>query len=273
MVAGPNGSGKSTLIEALRSNPDIQLPPTYINADDLKRQHRLDATAAQRTATELRARALAERRDFMYETVMSHPSKLAELQAARIAGYRITVHFVATDDADVNVQRVAMRVAAGGHDVPVDRIRERYVRTMRLAPAALTLADDALLFDNTMRGAEGGLSLQGRLVESRLQLQTARPAAWAARLSAEMSERAAELKKLHDGNRTGAPMESALLNGGVTEGVIEHAGLHYVVQRVDRSRVIHDRALIVGRDLKLNQAYRLGYLAGMAKVEGLPRER
>jgi predicted ABC-type ATPase len=271
MVAGPNGSGKSTLIEALRSNPDVELPRAYINADDLLRAHRLDTATAQTTAAELRGRAVSEGRDLMYETVMSHPGKLAELQAARLRGYHITIHWVATDDADVNVKRVAMRVAAGGHGVPEDRIRARYARTMRLAPVALTLADDALVFDNTRRGSEGGLDLQGRLIEGRLELATTRPAAWAARLAAEMSERASELEKLHAWTRTGMPLQWAHLEAGVSEGIIECVGSHHAIQRVDLVPVIHDHALINGREILLNRAYRIEYTHGVAKVEALPR--
>src|SRR5688500_6507486 len=95
MVAGPNGSGKSTLIAALRAS-QAALPELYINADDLQRVHGMDAYAAQRLATELRASALRHGRSFMYETVMSHPSKLAELQLAALRGYRSTVYIVAT---------------------------------------------------------------------------------------------------------------------------------------------------------------------------------
>ena len=82
---------------------------------------------------------------------MSHPGKIAELQAAKQAGYHIIVLLVATNYPDINVQRVRIRVAARGHDVPEDRIRARYTRTLALAPAAITLADQAFVFDNTQR--------------------------------------------------------------------------------------------------------------------------
>src|SRR5690242_14104126 len=95
MVAGPNGSGKSTLIAALRAS-QATLPELYVNADDLQRERGIDAYAAQKLAAALRAGALHAGRSFMYETVMSHPSKLVELQAAALCGYHNTVYFVAT---------------------------------------------------------------------------------------------------------------------------------------------------------------------------------
>lgn len=164
MIAGPNGSGKSTLIAALRADSRFDLPDLYINADDLQCDRGLgNAREAQHLAIKLRAEAIARRHDVMYETVMSHPSKIAELQAAKNAGYHITVLLVATGDPDVNVNRVAVRVAAGGHDVPEARIRGRYTRMLALAPAAIALADQAVVFDNT-GGGETGLGLSQQAV-------------------------------------------------------------------------------------------------------------
>ena len=81
IVAGANGSGKSTLISALRADPTIisSLPRLHVNADDIERDTAFNSAAAQHPASEMRARAIAERRDLMCETVMSRPSKVAEL--------------------------------------------------------------------------------------------------------------------------------------------------------------------------------------------------
>lgn len=87
MIAGPNGSGKSTLIAALRADSRFDLPALYVNADDLLRERSLcDPREAQQLANELRAQAIVNRQDVMYETVMSHPSKIAELQSAQKSG-------------------------------------------------------------------------------------------------------------------------------------------------------------------------------------------
>lgn len=184
MIAGPNGSGKSTLIAALRADPRFDLPELYVNADDLQRERGLaDARQAQQLANEQRAEAVAQRRDVMYETVMSHPSKIAELRAAKQAGYHITVLLVATNDPDINVRRVRLRVAALGHDVPEDRIRGRYTRTLALAPAALALADQAFVFDNSNSGETGlGLSQQAVLMDGRLIPARDETSPWVARL-------------------------------------------------------------------------------------------
>ena len=47
-------------------------------------------------------------------------------------GYRISLHFIELPSEDFAVQRVAMRVAAGGHSVPEVDVRRRYHRGLAL---------------------------------------------------------------------------------------------------------------------------------------------
>jgi predicted ABC-type ATPase len=277
MVAGPNGSGKSTLTDALQADKSVQLPALYINADAIAKAQGFDAATAQRAATQRRERAVAERRDLMYETVMSHPSKVAELQRAKTAGYTVVVHFVAIDDPSINVQRVALRVAGGGHDVPSDKIRERHARTLALAPAALSHADDALVFDNSRRGAAGGLELQAKLHEGRLELLTTAPARWVATLAHEVNERAVELAQLTRAAKDeGLVLAQAPLDGTAVDGVIRKVAapgaVRFVVQQVEASStwVVHDAALLHA-GLQVGQSYRIAYNEGVAHAAALGR--
>ena len=67
--------------------------------------------------TSFGGKLLKVRQTFTFETVMSHPGKVALLQQAQQAGYRTYLYYVATDDPEINVSRVANRVALKGHDV------------------------------------------------------------------------------------------------------------------------------------------------------------
>jgi predicted ABC-type ATPase len=272
MVAGPNGSGKSTLIDALRSSQDVRLPAIYINADEIQKSQGLDSRTAQAAAAELRARAIDAGDDLVYETVMSHPGKVAELQRAQMAGFHVTVHFVATEDPDINVARVALRVAAAGHPVPEHAIRQRYRRTMGLIPAALRHANDAFIFDNSRRGIDGGLQLQARLLGRRLQLVVAQPSKWVRALVDRMQERANGFEFLRsDHEARGVPLQAARLDGGDTEGpIMTVAGLDFAVQEEQRSNtlVLHDRALLLeGPGIELGKAFRITYREGVGTTE------
>lgn len=66
----------------------------------------------------LRQELLSARLSFTFETVMSHPSKVELLRQAKAAGYRTYLYFIATEDPQVNIDRIATRVALGGHPVP-----------------------------------------------------------------------------------------------------------------------------------------------------------
>jgi hypothetical protein len=64
-------------------------------------------------------------------------------------GIGIILVFVGTNNPQINVERVALRVQQGGHDVPTDKIIARYDRTLQLLPRAVELAKIAYVFDNT----------------------------------------------------------------------------------------------------------------------------
>ena len=49
----------------------------------------------------------------------------------------------------MNIARVKSRVADGGHDVPVDKIRSRYARAFSLIPAVIDVSDIMHIYDNT----------------------------------------------------------------------------------------------------------------------------
>lgn len=158
MVAGPNGAGKTTLTGQLKAD-GVDLGQ-YINPDDIAAtligSYDGRVREAQRMADALREECLSHKRDFTFETVMSHLSKVQFLQRARVLGYSNVLYFVGTESPELNVARVRQRVALGGHDVPKDRIAKRYYRTMSLLPEAIAQCDRVVLFDNSYRDSADG---------------------------------------------------------------------------------------------------------------------
>jgi DNA-binding transcriptional LysR family regulator len=102
-VAGPNGSGKTSLIDDLiaygyQKHPSLTLPSHIINPDKIRQSPEilaLKATgqnldlAAQKLAYQRRQRLIEARQSLAFETVISHPSRLVELQQLRDQGYRV----------------------------------------------------------------------------------------------------------------------------------------------------------------------------------------
>ena len=86
---------------------------------------------------------------FSFETVFSHPSKVELLKSAQAVGFRTYLYFVATDEPEINLRRIIRRVQNGGHDVPADKVIERYSRSLANAAKALPYLNRAFFFDNS----------------------------------------------------------------------------------------------------------------------------
>jgi predicted ABC-type ATPase len=151
VLAGPNGAGKSTLY-ATRIAPSFAGP--FINADIIQRDELRDPSPevsyeATRIASSRRAERLAQGRDFVTETVFSHPSKLELIDEARANGFIVIVMHVGVDTPELSVARVGARVEEGGHIVPEDKIRARYDRSAPFIHEAVLRADRGMVFDNS----------------------------------------------------------------------------------------------------------------------------
>lgn len=171
LLAGPNGAGKSTLYET-RVAPSFAGP--FINADLIQRDELKDPSMeasyrAAEIATERRTRLLEDRKSFATETVFSHSSKLDVITQAQARGYMVIVMHVGVDDPELSVARVRARTEEGGHDVPDQKIRDRYVRGQPLIRQAVLRADRGMVFDNSRLNAPPHLMLlfaAGRLVQA-----------------------------------------------------------------------------------------------------------
>lgn len=144
VFAGPNGSGKSTFTELLRPNMD------YINADEIKKNLKCTDIEAAKLAEAQREEHLKNNEDFCFETVLSTDRNLHLLERAKNAGYFIRCYYVLTCDPIINVLRVKGRVAAGGHDVPVEKIISRYKRCLELVKNIIQVCDVCHIYDNSL---------------------------------------------------------------------------------------------------------------------------
>lgn len=143
VFAGPNGSGKSTFTELLKP------PMDYINADEIKKALKCSDIEAALEAEKQRETHLAAGDDFCFETVMSTDRNLKLLQRAKEQGFFIRCYYILTADPVINICRVRSRVAEGGHDVPEDKIVERYNRALPLVKDVVAVSDVCHIYDNS----------------------------------------------------------------------------------------------------------------------------
>jgi predicted ABC-type ATPase len=147
LLAGPNGAGKSTYYELhLRS---IGLP--FLNADVLAAESGMDSFEAARVLDKRRAEMIERGESFVTETVFSDPhgTKLDMLRAAVEAGFAVRLVYIGIVSPELSKNRVAQRVAIGGHDVPTEKLAGRFVRSLENLKAAIAIVPVVKVYDNS----------------------------------------------------------------------------------------------------------------------------
>lgn len=143
VFAGPNGSGKSTITEL------ANIIEPYINADNIKKSNYCTDMEAAVKAEEMRNNLINQCKSFTFETVLSTDRNIKLLRRAKENGYFIRCIYVLTADPNINIIRVKARTAAGGHDVPKEKILSRYKKALDLIPELLEICDVCHIYDNS----------------------------------------------------------------------------------------------------------------------------
>jgi predicted ABC-type ATPase len=145
-IAGPNGAGKTTFYKSFVAAASLR----FVSADVIAAEFRIDAYAAASIAASLRDELIGRRESFAFETVFSDPAgdKLDFLRRAADAGYTVLLCFVGASSPEVSEERVTMRVAKGGHDVPSDKIYARFPRVLQNLRRAVLDLPNLWIFDN-----------------------------------------------------------------------------------------------------------------------------
>ena len=153
--AGENRKQLRSLIQYMTKAANVtKLTQDYGNqagvADELAREMGVEAYEAARLMARLREELVKQRESFVFETVFSDPvgDKLSFLKQAVGAGYTVVLCFIGLSGPETSEQRVAMRVAQGGHDVPSDKLAARFPRTLANLKAAVRDLPHVLVFDN-----------------------------------------------------------------------------------------------------------------------------
>nr|WP_315229204.1 zeta toxin family protein [uncultured Albidiferax sp.] len=152
VIAGPNGAGKSTAAPYLLKQALGILE--FVNADQIAVG--LSAYSPETVAFEAgrimlqRLRTLAEARvSFSFETTLSSRTFALFLARCKAQGYKVHIFYVALPSAELAIQRVALRVKLGGHNIPPDDITRRFQRSLHnLFALYLPLADRWTVLNN-----------------------------------------------------------------------------------------------------------------------------
>lgn len=157
VLAGTNGAGKSSIAgAAIRARG-----ADYFNPDEAARAI-LTAHPGMSVAEanglgwlqgkRLLEKAISRRLEFAFETTLGGKTISALLEEAADRGFAVRVWYVGLESPELHLARVRARVAAGGHDIPEAKIRERYDQSRRNLIRLLPKLAELSVFDNSAEG-------------------------------------------------------------------------------------------------------------------------
>ena len=130
IISGCNGAGKTTASYTVL--PDILKCREFVNADEIARglspfNPESVAIEAGRLMLQRIEDLLSKDETFSIETTLATKSYISLVRRAQAKGYRVNVLFFWLKTPELAIQRVAERVQKGGHNIPEDIVKRRYI--------------------------------------------------------------------------------------------------------------------------------------------------
>lgn len=142
----------STFSPVKRNEPDLWKNVDAIN-NVFTTSASIDSYLAADLSEFIRQQLMANNISFTYETVMSHAGKIDFLKEALQNGYRVYLYYIATEDPEINISRVSVRIAQHGHAVDPGVVRNRYYKSLNNLKAAVRQTSRTYIFDNSQKQA------------------------------------------------------------------------------------------------------------------------
>lgn len=143
-ICGPNGAGKSTFSRAIAMRENILV----IDPDKLAAEG-LSPIAAGKAAARMARLFLQEGVSFARESTLTSQFDFTLMEEAKRRGYEVELVYIRLASIALALERVAARVARGGHDVPPQDVVRRFSRSLENLPKAVSLADKVTILDNS----------------------------------------------------------------------------------------------------------------------------
>ena len=134
ILSGCNGSGKTTASYSLL--PEMLECSEFVNSDEFAKSlspfNPSEASVMASRMMLMKIKYLLSRKDdFIIETTLATRSLLNIIKEAKNIGYTVTLLYFWVNSVELAIKRVKSRVEAGGHNIPEDVIRRRYVMGLK----------------------------------------------------------------------------------------------------------------------------------------------
>ncbi len=167
IIAGCNGAGKTTASYTIL--PDMLNCDEFVNSDEIAKRlspnnPEESAIRASRLMMERIEELIDKGATFGVETTLATRTLVRVIAEAQQKGYIVTLVFFWLKMPELAVERVKLRVEAGGHYVPEATIRRRYdVGIRNLFNLYIPVCDYWIMIDNSNNPsniiAEGGTNV------------------------------------------------------------------------------------------------------------------
>ena len=153
IIAGCNGAGKTTASFTIL--PEVLGCKEFINADEIAKglspfQPESVAMQAGRIMLARMDELLQKGETFAFETTLATKSYKQKIEWAQANGYEVTLLFFWLRNVTMAKERVAQRVAEGGHSIPTETIERRYHNGIaNLFAIYIDMVDICYIFDNS----------------------------------------------------------------------------------------------------------------------------
>lgn len=153
IIAGCNGAGKTTASFTIL--PEVLNCKEFINADEIAKglspfQPESVAMQAGRIMLARMDELLQKGETFAFETTLATKSYKQKIEWAQANGYEVTLLFFWLCNVAMAKERVAQRVAEGGHNIPLETIERRYYNGIaNLFAIYIDMVDICYIFDNS----------------------------------------------------------------------------------------------------------------------------
>jgi len=155
VLAGVNGAGKSSVGESTFGGKRAVVYNPDTIAQRIRALHpgitlALANGQAWQIGKSLLEEAIAQGSEYRFETTLGGATIASLLEQAARSGHRLHVWFCGLGSPELHIRRVRARVASGGHDIPVEKIRERWTQSRLNLIRLLPYIHHLRLFDNSV---------------------------------------------------------------------------------------------------------------------------
>ncbi len=160
VLAGVNGAGKSSIAgEFAETNSHFYFNPDTVALKIRTLHPDISITLANAHAWQigksLLEQAIGEHKDYRFETTLGGHTITRLLQEAANGGHRLHLWFCGLESPELHLLRVRARVTKGGHNIPEEKIRERWKGSRENLIRLLPHIHHLRVYDNSIEADPG----------------------------------------------------------------------------------------------------------------------